>query len=121
MSDINKVFLSGLVDSDPEFEEPSPGVRIARFSVSTGRRVFRDADAWDVERLSHRVVARGGWTETVEYAVAKGRPVTVEGRIGRDGAGRTEIVVSGREGNLQTYPPYGEVPPGPDIDDEIPY
>ena len=127
MSDINKAFLSGRAGCDPEIGELPTGVRVARFSVATGRRVYREDGTWDQETQRHDVAAWGRWAEAAEIAVAKGAPVVVEGRIScrrhvdASGAERqaTEIVVAGREGSLAAFPPSGKVPP--DLDDEIPY
>ena len=90
----DKAFVSGPVDGDSRSrprESAPPGFAPRGASAA--------APAPGTRRRCRIAGGRGG---TVGRAVAKGRPATAGGRYERDGNGRGETVVGGREGNLRT-------------------
>jgi single-strand DNA-binding protein len=80
MRTINKVFLVGNLGADPDLRYSKDGRPIVRFNVATRHARKRDDGGWDEETDWHRVIAFGNLAENCSKYLAKGRPVTVEGR-----------------------------------------
>lgn len=85
---INRITLLGNVGADPEIRTTSGGVKVAQFSLATGRK-WRDAKGESQEKTEwHRVIAwnnpRGKGmqlADIVEQMVRKGAQCVVEGRV----------------------------------------
>ncbi len=77
---INKVILVGNVGRDPEVRALQSGVRLAKFSLATTDRRFKDEDG-NPRTEWHNLVAWRGLADIVEQYVTKGKQLYVEGQI----------------------------------------
>lgn len=77
---INKVILVGNVGRDPEIKSTQSGVRLAKFSLATTDRRFKDENGQPRTEW-HNIVAWRGLADVVERYVTKGKLLYIEGRI----------------------------------------
>ncbi|MGD8439292.1 MAG: single-stranded DNA-binding protein [Holophagae bacterium] len=77
---INKVILVGNVGRDPEVRALPSGVRLAKFSLATTDRRFKDEDG-NPRTEWHNLVAWRGLADVVEQYVTKGKQLYIEGQI----------------------------------------
>ena len=77
---INKVILVGNVGRDPEVKALPSGVRLAKFSLATTDRRFKD-ESGQPRTEWHNLVAWRGLADVVEKYVTKGKLLYVEGQI----------------------------------------
>ncbi len=77
---INKVILVGNVGRDPEIKSTQSGVRLAKFSLATTDRRFKDENGQPRTEW-HNLVAWRGLAEVVEKYVTKGKLLYIEGQI----------------------------------------
>jgi single-strand DNA-binding protein len=132
---INKVILVGNVGRDPEVRALPSGVRLAKFSLATTDRRFKDEDG-NPQTEWHNLVAWRGLADVVEQYVTKGKQLYIEGKIRtrtyeQDGQRKyfTEIHVEEMEllgsrqssggggGSYDAGPPSGY----PDDNDDVPF
>jgi len=78
---LNTALLIGNVGADPDVRTTAGGVRVASFSLATGRR-WTDPGGRAHERTDwHRIVAWDRLAEITERFVRKGERIFVEGRL----------------------------------------
>ena len=77
---INKVILVGNVGRDPEIKSTQSGVRLAKFSLATTDRRFKDENGQPRTEW-HNIVAWRGLADIVERYVTKGKQLYIEGQI----------------------------------------
>ena len=77
---INKVILVGNVGRDPEVRALPSGVRMAKFSLATTDRRFKD-ESGNPRTEWHNLVAWRGLADVVEQYVTKGKQLYIEGQI----------------------------------------
>ncbi len=77
---INKVILVGNVGRDPEFRVTQGGTNLAKFSLATTDKRFKDEHG-NPRTEWHNVVAWGKLAEIVDRYVTKGKQLYIEGQI----------------------------------------
>lgn len=77
---INKVILVGNVGRDVDFRALPTGTNIAKFTLATSEKRFKDQDGQPHTEW-HRIVAWGKLAEICSKYVTKGRQLYVEGRL----------------------------------------
>lgn len=135
-SSLNKVTLIGNLGRDPEIRSTQNGDRIANLSLATSE-TWKDKNSGERKEKSewHRVVIfNENIVKVAEQYLRKGSKVYIEGALqtrkwtDQSGAEKysTEIVLQRFRGELVMLDGRGgetkaENPPGPDLDDEIPF
>jgi single-strand DNA-binding protein len=132
---INKVILVGNVGRDPEIKSTQSGIRLAKFSLATTDRRFKDENGQPRTEW-HNLVAWRGLAEVVEKYVTKGKQLYIEGQIRtrnyeQDGQKKyfTEIHVEemellggrGASGGGPGFPDSGPAGGFPDDADDVPF
>jgi len=130
---INKVILVGNVGRDPEIKALPSGVRLAKFSLATTDRRFKDEDG-NPRTEWHNLVAWRGLADVVEQYVTKGKQLYVEGQIRtrsyeQDGQKKyfTEIhieemeLLGGRSSSGGGFNQTGPAAEYPDDNDDVPF
>ena len=141
---VNKVILVGNLGQDPDIRTTQGGKTIATLSIATGKSWIDKSTGERKERTEwHRVVIfTEGLAKIAEQYLKKGHKVYLEGELmtrkwqDQNGQDRysTEVVLQGFGANLTMLeknssgrPPaadetsFGAMPPGPDLDDSIPF
>jgi single-strand DNA-binding protein len=77
---INKVILVGNVGRDVDFRATQGGTSIAKFSLATTDRRFKDENG-NPRTEWHNIVAWGKLAEICERYVTKGKQLYIEGQI----------------------------------------
>ena len=77
---VNKVILVGNVGRDVEFRSTQGGTNLAKFSLATTDRRFKDENG-NPRTEWHNIVAWGKLAEFCERWVKKGRNLYIEGSI----------------------------------------
>jgi single-strand DNA-binding protein len=104
MSTMNKVLLIGRLGADPELRYTASGMAVANFRIATTEQ-WRDKKTGDRMESTewHRIVVWGKTAENCGQYLAKGRLVSIEGRIqsrkwnDRDGHERIAYEIQCRE------------------------
>jgi single-strand DNA-binding protein len=89
---INKVILVGNVGRDPDVTTTAAGVKVARVSLATSRRVQRDGGFEDRTEW-HRLTLWDRLAELAEDYVRKGDRLYVEGRLEYDSYEKNGVTV----------------------------
>ena len=106
---VNKAIIVGRLTRDPEVRTTSTGKTVTNLSVATSRTWNDEGGTRQEKAEFHDVVLWGKVAEIAAQYLVKGQEVYIEGSIqtrnweGKDGVKRykTEIVVSGFDGNMQ--------------------
>lgn len=77
---VNKVILVGNVGRDVEFRATQGGTNIAKFSLATTDRRFKDENG-NPRTEWHNIVAWGKLAEICDRYVTKGKQLYIEGQI----------------------------------------
>ena len=77
---INKVILVGNVGRDVEFRATQSGQNLAKFSLATTDRRFKDENG-NPRTEWHNIVAWGKLAEICDRYVTKGKQLYIEGQI----------------------------------------
>jgi single-strand DNA-binding protein len=77
---LNKATIIGNVGADPK-TRTAGSVKVAEFSVATGRRIKGKDGEWTEKPEWHRIIAWGNTADAIEQYVKKGDRVYVEGEI----------------------------------------
>jgi single-strand DNA-binding protein len=80
---VNKVILVGNVGRDPEYRQTSSGTGIAKFSLATSDRRFKDQDG-NPRTEWHNIIAWGRQAEFCRDYIKKGTQLFIEGSIRYD-------------------------------------
>lgn len=81
MNSVNKVYLTGQLENQPEIRTFQNGNKVARFSLST-REEFTDPQGQQRSNTQwHFITAWGSLAERVGEELEKGSKVSIEGRL----------------------------------------
>jgi len=77
---MNRVTLQGRLGATPELSKSANGTSYVRFSLATNERIKRNG-TWVTETSWHRVVCFGRMADALAQYCAKGRELTVDGKL----------------------------------------
>ena len=81
-SDLNRIFITGRLATDPDVRYTPSGSEVAQFTLAVNRTYkTKDSDDWKEESFFVRVISWVKLAEKVEKNFKKGDLVLVEGRL----------------------------------------
>lgn len=100
---INKVILVGHVGRDPDVQTTANGVRVAHFSLATGRRIPRANGSVEERTEWHRLTLWDRLAEIAAEYVRKGDRLYVEGRMEYDSFEKNGVTIPTAEVHVREF------------------
>ena len=90
---LNKVILIGNLGADPEIKEMPDGTKMAKFSIATSEKYTNKSGEKITNTDWHNIVLWRGIAEIAEKYLNKGDSVCIEGKLKKQGPGKTKMVI----------------------------
>jgi single-strand DNA-binding protein len=82
MSDVNRIFLTGRLVTDPDIKYTPTGKEVAQFRIAVNRNFkLKDSEQWQEDTFFVTIIAWNRLAEKVEKTFKKGNAVFVEGSL----------------------------------------